>query len=156
EPVRDLLHAVPRLRRPWHGRGPAARRSDRRRLARAQPGRCLEPGRDGDAERPALQHDLERLQHHDGLRGPDPPRRSLGDRPLRARAAAQPERVARRYPAGSPQWHSDAGGTDAMTALQKSLHPDEKYQAGKLGGSLSKIGAAILVVFLALSILLGW
>ena len=41
-----------------------------------------------DAERPALQHDLERLQHDDGLRRADPARGSLGDRPLRPRAPA--------------------------------------------------------------------
>ena len=43
-----------------------------------------------------------------------------------------------------------------MSALQKSLYPDEKYKAGKLGASLWKIGAAIAVVFLALSLLFGW
>ena len=43
-----------------------------------------------------------------------------------------------------------------MSALQKSLHPDEKYKAGKLGASLWKIGAAIAVVFFALSLLFGW
>jgi hypothetical protein len=42
-----------------------------------------------------------------------------------------------------------------MSALQKSLHPDEKYKAGKLGPSLSKVGFAIAVVFLGLSLLLG-
>jgi hypothetical protein len=42
-----------------------------------------------------------------------------------------------------------------MSALQKSLHPDEKYKAGKLGQSLSKAGAAIAVAFLGLSILLS-
>src|SRR4029077_9673729 len=91
----------------------------------------------------------------DGLRGADSPRRSLGDRPVRARAAAQPERVARRHPAGSPQWHPDAGGADAMSALQKSLDPEEKYKAGKLGQSLQKIGLGVAVVFLAISIALS-
>ena len=43
-----------------------------------------------------------------------------------------------------------------MSALQKSLHPDEKYKAGKLGASLWKIGAATAVVFFALSLLFGW
>ena len=43
-----------------------------------------------------------------------------------------------------------------MSALTKSLHPDEKYKAGKLGASLWKIGAAIAVVFFALSLLFGW
>jgi len=43
-----------------------------------------------------------------------------------------------------------------MSALQKSLHPDEKYKAGKLGGSLWKIGLAIAAVFMALSLLFGW
>lgn len=43
-----------------------------------------------------------------------------------------------------------------MSALQKSLHPDEKYKAGKLGQSLSRIGLVIAFVFLAISVLLGW
>ncbi|HEX4422430.1 MAG TPA: hypothetical protein VH165_31165 [Kofleriaceae bacterium] len=42
-----------------------------------------------------------------------------------------------------------------MSALQKSLHPDEKYKAGKLGQSLSKIGMGIAAVFLAISVVLG-
>jgi len=42
-----------------------------------------------------------------------------------------------------------------MSALQKSLHPAEKYKAGKLGVSLQKIGLGIAVVFLALSLVLG-
>lgn len=43
-----------------------------------------------------------------------------------------------------------------MSALTKSLHPDEKYKAGKLGASLSKIGLGIAVVFLAISVVLGY
>jgi hypothetical protein len=43
-----------------------------------------------------------------------------------------------------------------MSALQKSLHPDEKYKAGKLGQSLWKIGLAIALVFMALSLVFGW
>jgi hypothetical protein len=39
-----------------------------------------------------------------------------------------------------------------MSALQKSLHPDEKYKAGKLGRSLMKAGAVIALVFLGLSV----
>ncbi|MEO7730979.1 MAG: hypothetical protein ABIY55_08420 [Kofleriaceae bacterium] len=39
-----------------------------------------------------------------------------------------------------------------MSALQKSLHPDEKYKAGKLGQSLQKIGLGIAVVFLGFSL----
>jgi hypothetical protein len=42
-----------------------------------------------------------------------------------------------------------------MSAVQKSLHPDEKYKAGKLGQSLSKIGLIVAAVFLAISIVLG-
>jgi hypothetical protein len=42
-----------------------------------------------------------------------------------------------------------------MSALQKSLHPQEKYKAGKLGQSLSKIGLGIAAVFLAISVVLG-
>ncbi|HEX3757655.1 MAG TPA: hypothetical protein VHW23_03075 [Kofleriaceae bacterium] len=38
--------------------------------------------------------------------------------------------------------------------MQKSLHPDEKYKAGKLGQGLSRIGAGIAAVFFAISILL--
>ena len=40
-----------------------------------------------------------------------------------------------------------------MSVLQKSLHPDEKYKAGKLGQGLSRIGLGIAVVFFAISIL---
>jgi hypothetical protein len=43
-----------------------------------------------------------------------------------------------------------------MTALQKSLNPDEKYKAGKLGQTLSKIGFAIAAVFLVISLVLGY
>ncbi|HEY0478503.1 MAG TPA: hypothetical protein VGD37_13350 [Kofleriaceae bacterium] len=42
-----------------------------------------------------------------------------------------------------------------MSVLQKSLHPDEKYKAGKLGQGLSNIGLGIAVVFLAISVVLG-
>jgi len=40
-----------------------------------------------------------------------------------------------------------------MSALTKSLHPDEKYKAGKLGQSLQKIGIVIAVVFLGISVI---
>lgn len=36
----------------------------------------------------------------------------------------------------------------------KTLHPDEKYKAGKLGASLSKAGVGIAVVFLGISFIL--
>jgi hypothetical protein len=42
-----------------------------------------------------------------------------------------------------------------MSALQKTLHPQEKYKAGKMGAGLMKIGGGIAVVFLALSVVLG-
>jgi hypothetical protein len=42
-----------------------------------------------------------------------------------------------------------------MSALTKSLHPDEKVKAGKLGGSLAKAGLGIGVVFLVISLVLG-
>jgi hypothetical protein len=42
-----------------------------------------------------------------------------------------------------------------MSALQKSLHPDEKYKAGKLGHSLQRIGLGIAAVFLVISLVLG-
>src|SRR5215831_1832614 len=42
-----------------------------------------------------------------------------------------------------------------MSALTKSLHPDEKIKAGKVGGTLAKAGLGIAVVFLAVSIVLG-
>jgi len=38
--------------------------------------------------------------------------------------------------------------------ITKSLHPDEKFKAGKLGGSISKAGVGIAVVFLGLSLIL--
>ena len=38
--------------------------------------------------------------------------------------------------------------------ITKTLHPDEKYKAGKLGSSLTKAGAGIAVVFLGLSLIL--
>jgi hypothetical protein len=41
-----------------------------------------------------------------------------------------------------------------MSALTRTLHPDEKVKAGKLGGSLSKAGMGIAVAFLGLSIVL--
>lgn len=41
-----------------------------------------------------------------------------------------------------------------MSVLQKSLHPEEKYKAGKLGQGLSRIGAGIALAFFAISILL--
>ncbi|HEY4242298.1 MAG TPA: hypothetical protein VGM88_20915 [Kofleriaceae bacterium] len=40
-------------------------------------------------------------------------------------------------------------------SLEKSLDPNEKYKAGKLGNQLAKAGTAIAVVFLALSIVLS-
>jgi len=39
--------------------------------------------------------------------------------------------------------------------ITKSMHPDEKYKAGKLGSSLVKAGVGIAVVFLAISVVLG-
>jgi hypothetical protein len=39
-------------------------------------------------------------------------------------------------------------------SLTKTLHPDEKYKAGKLGASLTKAGGGIFAVFLAISLLL--
>jgi len=42
-----------------------------------------------------------------------------------------------------------------MSVLQKSLHPDEKYKAGKLGQGLRNIGLGIAAVFLGVSIVLG-
>jgi hypothetical protein len=41
-----------------------------------------------------------------------------------------------------------------MSVLQKSLHPEEKYKAGKLGQGLSRIGGGIAVAFFAISVLL--
>jgi hypothetical protein len=42
-----------------------------------------------------------------------------------------------------------------MSVLQKSLHPDEKYKAGKLGQGLRNTGLGIAAVFLGISIVLG-
>lgn len=42
-----------------------------------------------------------------------------------------------------------------MSALVKSLHPDEKVKAGKLGSNMMKVGGAIAVVFLGISLILG-
>jgi hypothetical protein len=42
-----------------------------------------------------------------------------------------------------------------MSALHKTLHPDEKYKAGTLGASLTKAGVGIAVVFLGISLALG-
>jgi hypothetical protein len=42
-----------------------------------------------------------------------------------------------------------------MSALVKSLHPDEKVKAGKLGSTMTKAGIGIAVVFMAISIILG-
>ena len=41
-----------------------------------------------------------------------------------------------------------------MSALQKSLHPDEKIKAGKLGSSLIKAGLGLAVLFLGISLVL--
>ncbi len=41
-----------------------------------------------------------------------------------------------------------------MSVLTKSLNPDEKIKAGKLGSNLVKVGAALAVVFLGLSLVL--
>jgi hypothetical protein len=43
-----------------------------------------------------------------------------------------------------------------MSALQKTLHPQEKYKAGKMGAGLMKIGGGIAAVFLVLSVILGY
>lgn len=42
-----------------------------------------------------------------------------------------------------------------MSALTKSLHPDEKIKAGKLGSSMMKAGLGIAVAFMAISVVLG-
>ena len=42
-----------------------------------------------------------------------------------------------------------------MSALTKSLHPDEKYKAGKLGNNMVKVGAVVALVFGVLSVVLG-
>ena len=41
-----------------------------------------------------------------------------------------------------------------MSALTKSMHPDEKYKAGKLGAQLTKVGVALAVVSLGISLVL--
>lgn len=41
-----------------------------------------------------------------------------------------------------------------MSVLQKSLHPDEKVKAGKIGSTLTKAGIGVAVVFLGLSLIL--
>ena len=86
-----------------HGQGMVHRHASRR--CRTRPGvlggtqprrgaptsrghrRCRRP----DAQRAALQHDLERLQQDDGLRGPDPRVGSMGDRLLRPCASQRAE-----------------------------------------------------------------
>jgi len=40
-------------------------------------------------------------------------------------------------------------------SLTKSLHPDEKFKAGKLGGTMIKAGLGIAVVFMIISLVLG-
>ncbi|HTL85859.1 MAG TPA: hypothetical protein VL856_11790 [Acidimicrobiia bacterium] len=42
-----------------------------------------------------------------------------------------------------------------MSALVKTLHPDEKVKAGKLGSNLTKAGLGLAVVFLIISAVLG-
>jgi len=42
-----------------------------------------------------------------------------------------------------------------MSYPTKSLHPDEKVKAGKLGGTMMKVGLGVAAVFLGLSIVLG-
>jgi hypothetical protein len=99
--LQHLLRAVPRLRRRRPRHRARARRAARRRLGGPQPG-VARLGRHQDAQRPALQHDLERLQHDDGLCGPGPGRRPLGHPPLRPRAPARPERDPGRTPGRRP------------------------------------------------------
>lgn len=41
-----------------------------------------------------------------------------------------------------------------MSILQKTLRPDEKIKAGKIGSTLSKVGLGLAVIFLGLSIIL--
>ena len=41
-------------------------------------------------------------------------------------------------------------------SLTKTLHPDEKVKAGKIGSTLTNAGLLIAAVFLGLSIVLGW
>src|SRR5207244_11527497 len=88
-----------------------------------------------------------RLHADARLRRTDPALGPLGDRRLRPRAAARAERVARRRSRRPTE-------LDPMTALSKSLHPDEKIKAGKLGSNLAKAGAAMAVFFLVLSVVL--
>jgi hypothetical protein len=42
-----------------------------------------------------------------------------------------------------------------MSVLTKSLHPDEKIKAGKLGSNMTKAGAGVAAVFLIVSVVLG-
>lgn len=42
-----------------------------------------------------------------------------------------------------------------MSVLTKSLHPDEKVKAGKLGSTMMKTGLGIAVVFMIISVILG-
>ena len=42
-----------------------------------------------------------------------------------------------------------------MSALTKTLHPDEKYKAGKLGSNMMKAGIGIFLVFAIISLILG-
>ena len=98
EALQHLLHAVPRLRRPRHGHG--ARSASRRSVGAWRRANLVEPERRQvayhDAERPALQHDLERLQHDDGLRGARSRTRTAGRSSLYVRAlAARAERARR-------------------------------------------------------------
>src|SRR4051812_14206906 len=42
-----------------------------------------------------------------------------------------------------------------MSALVKTIHPDDKIKAGKIGSNMAKTGAAIAVVFMVISLILG-
>jgi hypothetical protein len=42
-----------------------------------------------------------------------------------------------------------------MSGLEKTLHPDEKVKAGKLGSTMVKAGVGLAVVFFAISLVLG-
>ncbi len=42
-----------------------------------------------------------------------------------------------------------------MSALVKTLHPDDKIKAGKLGSNMMRTGIAIAVVFMIVSVILG-
>src|SRR5262245_7120915 len=147
--LRDLLRALPRPRRLRRGHGRAARHE-----AAAQPARPAPARR---AARLLLRRRHARLRRDDRLRRPHRARGSLGHRGLRARAAAQPERHARRRAAHRAR-RAGEGPVSAPTPLSSGLARLQRTGFGiaLAGGALSAWGYAQAPERFLHAYLIGW